>query len=92
VADSSFEVAFALSARAYYDALPALDRTEIDAIREAIEADPSPDGQLKRALGVLDLFVYEDERWAVLYEMSEPGHISIGEIARTDQPRSWRPS
>ena len=88
---SGFEAAFASGARAYYDGLTAADRAEIDEIREAIETNPYPDGQLKRPVDLPNIIVYQDARWAVLYEIAEPGHIQIGDIARAGQPRWWFP-
>ena len=52
--------------------------------------NPDPDGRLKHPLTLPNLFVYEDDRWALLYEIAAPGELTIGDIARLDQPRPWR--
>jgi len=84
------EAGFWPRARIYYDALPPESRGQIDAIREFLEMNPDPDGRLKHPLTLPNLFVYEDDRWALLYEIAAPGELTIGDIARLDQPRPWR--
>lgn len=89
--DRGFEAVFRPRVRQYYEQLSANDRAEIDRIREALEADPDPDGDTKNVIEIppdIKVTAYTDGRWWVLYLIWEPGHIVVDYITPAD-PSPW---
>lgn len=89
--ERGFEAIFRPHVREFYDQQSAADRAEIDRIREAIEANPDPDGERKVVLQIAPdsfLTAYRHPRWWLLYFIPEPGRGVIDLITPRD-PSPW---